>query len=69
MELDGRMLFDRTVEGRFPEVKEFKQLLRDQIVPDMDLGHSDNKIKKDGEVEDELDDDEAMEARKYFGVM
>ena len=63
------MIFDRTAQGRFPEVKEIKQLIRDKIVPNMDLGHSDNKIKKDSEDEDELDDDGAMEARKYFGVM
>jgi len=69
VELDDTILFDRTVEGRFPEVKEIKQLLRDQIVPDMDLGHSDNKIKNNQEEDDELDDEDAMKARKYFGVM
>lgn len=39
--LDGQTLFDRALTGRFPEAKELKQLLRDQIAPGRDLGHSD----------------------------
>lgn len=38
---DGTILFDRKTEGRFPESKELKQLVRDVIAPDKDLGHSD----------------------------
>ena len=39
--LDGRLLFSRKEAGRFPESKELKQLVRDVIAPDRDLGHSD----------------------------
>jgi selenoprotein W-related protein len=39
--LDGEILFSRKIAGRFPEAKEIKQLVRDRIAPDMDLGHSD----------------------------
>ncbi|MEO6697512.1 MAG: SelT/SelW/SelH family protein [Gammaproteobacteria bacterium] len=39
--LNGVTLFSRKQEGRFPEAKEIKQLLRDRIAPDKDLGHSD----------------------------
>ncbi len=39
--VDGDCIFSRKAEGRFPESKELKQLLRDRIVPDRDLGHSD----------------------------
>ncbi|NVB37928.1 SelT/SelW/SelH family protein [Pseudenhygromyxa sp. WMMC2535] len=39
--LDGQPLFDRGQAGRFPESKELKQLVRDQIAPERDLGHSD----------------------------
>ena len=39
--LDGELLFSRQREGRFPESKELKQLVRDRIAPSMDLGHSD----------------------------
>lgn len=39
--LNGALLFSRKDAGRFPEAKEIKQLIRDQIDPDRDLGHSD----------------------------
>ena len=39
--LDDEILFSKKEEGRFPESKEIKQMIRDQILPDMDLGHSD----------------------------
>ncbi|MBM2830253.1 MAG: hypothetical protein HW411_1043 [Gammaproteobacteria bacterium] len=39
--LDGVTVFSRKKEGRFPESKEIKQRVRDQIAPDKDLGHSD----------------------------
>ena len=35
------MLFDRKTAGRFPEIKELKQLVRDIISPEKNLGHSD----------------------------
>lgn len=37
------LIFDRKREGRFPEIKELKQLVRDQVNPEKDLGHSDKK--------------------------
>lgn len=36
-------IFDRKREGRFPEIKELKQLIRDRISPEKDLGHSEKK--------------------------
>ena len=39
--LEGETIFSREQEGRFPESKELKQLVRNQIAPDKDLGHSD----------------------------
>lgn len=39
--LNGKTIFSRSVKGRFPESKELKQLVRDEIAPDRDLGHSD----------------------------
>ena len=42
--VNGEVLFDRKREGRFPEIKELKQLVRDKVNPDKDLGHSDNKV-------------------------
>lgn len=40
--LNGNVIFSREEQGRFPESKELKQLVRDQIAPDRDLGHSDS---------------------------
>lgn len=39
--LDGAVIFNRKQIGRFPESKELKQLIRDVIAPERDLGHSD----------------------------
>ena len=39
--LNGATIFSRKTEGRFPESKELKQLIRDVIAPERDLGHSD----------------------------
>ena len=41
--LDNELIFSRKEVGRFPESKELKQLIRDRIVPDKPLGHSDRK--------------------------
>ena len=38
--LNGAVLYSRKTEGRFPESKELKQLIRDVIAPERDLGHS-----------------------------
>src|SRR6266511_4820825 len=38
--LDSNTLFSRRREGRFPESKELKQLVRDRIAPHKPLGHS-----------------------------
>jgi selenoprotein W-related protein len=37
------LLWDRRKEGRFPEMKELKQRVRDHIAPGRDLGHSDRQ--------------------------
>lgn len=39
--LNDELLFSRQQEGRFPESKELKQLVRDRVDPERDLGHSD----------------------------
>ncbi len=40
VELDGAVIWSRVTEGRFPELKELKQLVRDRVAPDRALGHS-----------------------------
>jgi len=41
--LNGEDIFSREKMRRFPESKELKQLVRDRIAPDRDLGHSDRR--------------------------
>lgn len=40
---NGELVFSRKEEGRFPEITELKQLVRDKIAPQKSLGHSDKK--------------------------
>ncbi|NUM52562.1 MAG: SelT/SelW/SelH family protein [Candidatus Hydrogenedentes bacterium] len=39
--VNAETVWSRKVEGRFPDIKELKQRVRDRIAPGMDLGHSD----------------------------
>lgn len=41
--VDDEKIFDRKEQGRFPEIKELKQLIRDKAAPEKSLGHSDRK--------------------------
>ena len=41
--LDGKLLWSRAAHGRFPEIKELKQMVRDEVAPDRNLGHVDKK--------------------------
>lgn len=43
--VDGDVVWSRRAEGRFPELKELKQRLRDRIAPDKPLGHSDDALR------------------------
>jgi len=70
IELNGEILFDRATEGRFPEVKEIKQMIRDRIIPEKNLGHSDvdqirNMIMQQQE---QLSEEDAALQRRLFGV-
>ncbi|PTY04897.1 selenoprotein [Opitutaceae bacterium EW11] len=40
---DGALIWSRKEKGRFPEITELKQLVRDRIAPGKDLGHADRK--------------------------
>jgi selenoprotein W-related protein len=41
--VDGALVWDRKERGGFPELAELKQLVRDVIAPDRELGHSDRR--------------------------
>ena len=44
VDLDDAVIWSRATEGRFPELKELKQLVRDRIAPERALGHSDRPV-------------------------
>jgi selenoprotein W-related protein len=46
VKIDDTLLWSRSEHGRFPEIKELKQLVRDQVAPERDLGHVDKKDPK-----------------------
>ncbi|WP_145861297.1 SelT/SelW/SelH family protein [Pedobacter suwonensis] len=41
VQVGGKLIFDRKQQQRFPEIKELKQLIRDEVNPTKNLGHSD----------------------------
>ena len=38
--IDAKILWSRKKEDRFPDIKELKQIVRDHIAPEKNLGHS-----------------------------
>ena len=38
--VNGEAVWSRKAEGRFPEIKELKQRVRDRVAPDKELGHA-----------------------------
>ncbi len=41
LRVENAVIWSRKEKGRFPELKEIKQLVRDRIAPARSLGHSD----------------------------
>jgi selenoprotein W-related protein len=39
--IDDELVWSRREQGRFPDIKELKQLVRDRVAPGRDLGHTD----------------------------
>ena len=39
--LDEKVIWSRKQQGRFPDIKELKQLVRDEVAPGKELGHTD----------------------------
>jgi selenoprotein W-related protein len=42
--IDDKKIFDRKEYNGFPEIKEIKQLVRDIVNPEKNLGHADRKL-------------------------
>lgn len=43
---DGELVWSRRAEGRFPDIVELKQRVRDRIAPGKPLGHTDRAVEK-----------------------
>jgi selenoprotein W-related protein len=42
--VNDQLIWSRADTGRFPDIKVLKQLVRDKIAPEKDLGHSEKKM-------------------------
>ncbi|HET8830394.1 MAG TPA: SelT/SelW/SelH family protein [Pelobium sp.] len=41
VKIADKIVFDRKIKERFPEIKELKKLVRDEVSPEKSLGHTD----------------------------
>jgi selenoprotein W-related protein len=39
--VDGRLIWCRSRDGGFPDIKQLKRMVRDEVAPGRDLGHTD----------------------------
>jgi selenoprotein W-related protein len=46
----GSPLWSRAEQGRFPDIKELKQLVRDRVAPEKSLGHVDRPNPANGQL-------------------
>ena len=49
--LDGALIWERKRDGGFPDVKVLKQMVRDRIDPERDLGHVDRAAARGAETD------------------
>ena len=42
--VENHPVWSRQADGGFPDLKELKQRIRDQVLPHIDLGHSDFRV-------------------------
>lgn len=42
--VNDELIWSRAAAGRFPDIKELKQLVRDRVSPEKNLGHSEKKM-------------------------
>ncbi|MGE0118831.1 MAG: SelT/SelW/SelH family protein [Dongiaceae bacterium] len=43
--VDGETVWSRKGEGRFPDIRELKQRVRDRVAPERSLGHTDRSAE------------------------
>jgi selenoprotein W-related protein len=44
--IDGDVVWDRKIDGGFPEIGKLKRLVRDRVAPGRDLGHTDRAAER-----------------------
>ena len=44
--VDDALIWSRAEQGRFPDITELKQLVRDRVAPERSLGHTDRKQRE-----------------------
>lgn len=47
IQIDGETVWNRKVDGGFPDARQLKQILRDRVWPERDLGHVDRAGRTD----------------------
>jgi selenoprotein W-related protein len=47
--VEGNVVWSRKEQGRFPDITELKQLVRDAVAPEKPLGHSEKKPRTSGD--------------------
>jgi len=50
VKVQGDVVWSRKAEGRFPDITELKQRVRDRAAPEKPLGHADRKPKQEASV-------------------
>lgn len=47
--IGSQLIWSRKLQNRFPDIKELKQLVRDTVAPEKDLGHADRPVEPNAE--------------------
>jgi selenoprotein W-related protein len=50
--IDDEIVWDRKVDGGFPEIGKLKRLVRDRVAPGRDLGHTDRQSLREQSLRD-----------------
>ena len=69
-ELEEEIVWDREIDGGFPELKELKARVRDALAEggEFDLGHSEQREEEEGKAGGEITEEEKEEMRRMWGV-
>ena len=69
IEIEEEIVWDRERDDGFPSIKDLKQKVRDSVAPDRNMGHIDDSPSSESIVDMEIDDEDAEEMRRFYGVL